>query len=273
AYELLGQYGSSDVVRAFQSALDHESPLVRRAAVRSVPAESLEQLVEQVAPLLGDPVRTVRIAAALRLLPLDVRALNRTQQSALKSATDEYREQLAMTFDRAGSHVQLSRLAQRSSDVNLAEEELRTAIRIEPYLTGVRSDLAQLLTAAGSHEEEVAQLREEEVKLLQRDIKLLPNSPDIRYRLGLLYYLMDDLNSAESHLAEAHNMELGNYQFLLGLALLQQEQYKRGEEEAFERTIQSLSKLDKLDPRRQDAKHLLQGLIEMQKEREQSGED
>ncbi len=270
AIALLGQYGSPDVAGMLRAALDDPSPSVRQSAVQSLPADSPQELLRLVAPLLRDRVRTVRIAAAVRLLPLDPKQLTPNQAETLALATDEYREQLAMASDHAESHRQLALLARRDHDASKGVEELRLAIGLAPYLTNMRAELALLLTEIGGHDEEVEQLRREETKLLLRDIQMLPDNPAPRYRLGLLYYLLEDLENAETWLAQACEMRPQSYPFALGLALLQQERYKRGEDSALERAVESIKKLDALHPQSPDAKNLLRELIQLQKIRDEA---
>ena len=275
--QLLSQYRSREARTAIENALNSPHAIVRDAAVSNLPADDPQELIKAAAPLLNDPVRSVRIAAAIRLLSAPRSLLDKDQQKDLAAAIAEFKEQLHMADERAAAHIQLSQLARSEGNAATGAEELRTAIRLEPYLTGSRSELAQLLldTASDPAEvaEEVEQLRREEIEMLKRDIALVPGSGEIRYRLGLLYYLVGDLDDAERRLSEASDLEPRSYQFMLGLALLQQEQYNRGETKAFDRAVETLKQLFELDPNSPDAKNIFRAMMQLRQAREAENSD
>ena len=268
---LLSQYRSPEAAAVLRDGLTSSDWLVRRAAASNLPITSPAQALDVLAPLLSDPVRAVRIATAIRLLDLPSESLDKRTQDKLVSAVDEFKEQLRMANERAAAHLQLAQIAGRQSDMPRMIDELRTAIRLEPYLSGPRSELALILSQGAANDprvaDEVQELRSEEIKLLERDIALVPGSGEIRYRLGMLHYLVNDLASAEQRLAEAHQLEPRNYQFALALALLQQERYSRGEAEAFDRAVATLKSLNELDPQSPDAENILRALVQLRQSR------
>ena len=67
--------------------------------------------------------------------------------------------------------------------------------------------------------EEAHQLRREELDLLARDARLLPDNASIQYRYGLSLYLHGDQQKAEAALRAACRLEPDNDQFLYGLVL------------------------------------------------------
>ncbi len=273
--QLLSQYPSPEARTTIEDALASPYAVVRQAAVANFPAGTPRQLVEAAVPMLSDPVRSVRIAAAVRLLAFAPGNLENDVQEKLDAAVAEFKEQLHMADDRAAAHIQLAQLARRQGDATTSAEELRTAIRLESYLSGPRSELAQLLTEASrdpaSVADEVKELRGQEIELLKRDIGLVPGSGEIRYRLGLMYYLVGDLPNAEQRLAEAQELEPRNYQFALGLALLQQEQFNRGEQAAFDRAVETLKQLNQLNPSSPDAENILRDLMQARAARQGGG--
>jgi hypothetical protein len=68
AVSLLPTYPTMESERLRGQSLTDASPAVRAAAVRSLTPESAAQLLQDVKPLLEDPVRVVRMAAATRLV-------------------------------------------------------------------------------------------------------------------------------------------------------------------------------------------------------------
>lgn len=266
--ELLGQFATPEAEKTLVECLVSPDAMVRQAAVTAVPITEPKHVNSRLLVMLDDPVRTVRIAAAQRLLELPPQAFPKGIPPALSAVVEEFKEQLHMTDERAASHIQLSQLAMWSGNVALAIQELDTAMRLESYLTGTRSELAQLLSATPGNEERVRTLREEEAELLKRDIELLPQSGEVRYRLGMVHYLLDDLDESEKRLTEACELEPQNFMFWLGLAYLQQEQYNRGEDGAFDRALVTLKKLKELDRDRDDADRILRELVQVRTERE-----
>ncbi len=122
----------------------------------------------------------------------------------------------------------------------------RTAMRVEPRMTGPRSNLAALLDRLGEREmqrsaddrseaqvlqmqQEAAQLRREELELLARDARLLPRNAAIQYRYGLSLYLNGEQQAAEQALQAACQLEPDNDQFLYALVLFF-DKYERYEE-------------------------------------------
>jgi Flp pilus assembly protein TadD len=249
AVALLGQYETEEARLAVAKMLRHANPLVRVAAVRVASGQSLpeilaslgelpqeqntrqavlqslqekptRQLVELLAPLLSDPVRAVRIAAARRLAGLPPRLFAADQYDALTAAIGEYREAQLLANDRAGSHLNLGNLYQQMGDLKRAVRAFKTAIHLEPYLTGARSNLASLYEQAGEDAELIKQLRAEELALLARDARLLPNNAGVRHRYGLTLYLLDQLEQAETELTRACELAPDNTDFRMVLTLL-----------------------------------------------------
>ena len=117
-----------------------------------------------------------------------------------------------------------------------AEQAYRTAIRVEPGMTGPRSNLAALLDrrleeetrrASGGPptprmtelQRELEELRGRETELLARDARLLPESAGLQYRYGLALYLTGDHAAAERALREACRLDPENDQFLQAMVL------------------------------------------------------
>lgn len=265
--ELLARYDSTVAVDTLRSNLSSPYAVVRQAAAANISPSDPQQLATDLMPLLTDSVRSVRIAAALRLADIPPQYFRDGVPDALTEALAEYRMQLEMASERAIAHLQLSQLARREGKTDKSLEEIRTAIRLEPYLTGPRSELALMLTQTEGSEAEIKQLREEEAELLERDIQLVPGNGEIRYRLGLLRYLLGDLPAAERRLAEATQLEPRNYQFHLGLALLQQARYKMGEDKAFDRAVKTLKQLAELSPDRPDAENIFREMLAERQQR------
>ncbi|MCC6494447.1 MAG: tetratricopeptide repeat protein [Pirellulales bacterium] len=272
--ELLANYPGPESQRLRIDALKHANPLVRAAAVRSFAAHfsdldnqikrlrepartdstasialgqllrSLAQLVQQVAPKLDDGVRSVRLAAASALASSADEIQKLGFRNALEKAIAEYRAAQSLHLDRAQSNRNLGALDVRLGQEAAAIQSFRTAIRQEPYLTGPRTELAQLLAEVladpaqrdvvqqvGASEDEVQRLREQEVDLLERDYHLLPQDASPRFQRGRLLYLLGRIDEARQALARACRLAPDNYEYWMWLALICEKQ-QRWEEAA-----------------------------------------
>src|SRR5690606_13279922 len=107
---------------------------------------------------------------------------------------------------------------------NEAVQAFQNAIRVEPYLAGARSNLASLYEQGGYNADEVRRRREEEVKLLARDAKLLPDNATAQYRYALTLYLLGREAEAATALERAVELEPTSYDFRLMLTLLYEKQ-------------------------------------------------
>ncbi len=93
-----------------------------------------------------------------------------------------------------------------------AIQAYETAIGVEPLMTGARSNLAGLLERLAGQEQgprgaammqQAAQLRAEELPLLERDANLAPDNASIQYRYGLALYLAGQMEEAMGRLEKA----------------------------------------------------------------------
>jgi tetratricopeptide (TPR) repeat protein len=183
--------------------------------------------------MLKDSVRSVRTEAARILADAGAGALNAENAQLRDASLKEYKQGLTQHSDLAMSHMGLALLAERQQDFAAAVASYKTAIDVQPDVTGPRSNLAALYESlagnvpAGSQRAsnaraEVARLRSEELKLLERDALLVPDSGLIQYRYGLALYLAGDLEKSKLALQKACEVEPESEQFRVGLTLLLQ---------------------------------------------------
>ncbi len=226
AIELLAGYGNSDSDRLCREAIKDTSPLVRMAAIRAMSPESLERFTSEVAEALSDPVRLVRLAAVRRLAEHRGQLIGSAVRTAFDEALVEYRQAQGVTLDRAASHMNLATLSLALEESTAAIKSLQTAIQLEPYLSGVRDQLAQLLESTDGDPEQIRQLRIREVELLERDSKLLPDNPLPLYRRGMLLYLLERYDEARIAMEKACQVAPNSYESWLALALLCEKQQR-----------------------------------------------
>jgi tetratricopeptide (TPR) repeat protein len=195
ALSLLGRYPGEPAARAVETALADPEPLLRHTAVNSVAASSHEELVELVAPLLLDPMKAVRMQAAVILADAPDDLLKPYQREALADALREYREAMAHSLDFAFAGHNLGNLAARLGDAAEAERYYRMAITIDELFIPAQANLAVILNAQGRNQEAEV--------LLRSALEVDPEQHEIAYSLGLLLAEMGQYHEAESFLAQA----------------------------------------------------------------------
>jgi tetratricopeptide (TPR) repeat protein len=269
AIDLLANYPSEASETARREALEDSDPLVRLSAVRGLTGRTSESVISGLAGRLSDSNRVIRIAAAARLAHMPLQQLTDDQQRALERAMLEFRASQELSLDHAGGHLALASLDRQYGRVEQAMERLRTAIRLEPYLAGARAELASLLQDLGGDEAEIRRLREKEVELIERDTKLSPDNAAIFYQLGMLRFLLDQHEEAQSALVSACRIAPRNYEYLMALALLHERRYElTGDEKQLTSAVQSLKKLHELEPDDPRAEQILARLLATQRGRQ-----
>jgi len=195
ALSLLPNYPSAETTAEYARALADEDALVRYTAVNIAGAETGQQLVELLAPLLFDPIRSVRIMAASRLADAPADLLKPYQRDALAEGLKEYEESMAYSLDFSFAGFNLGNLHARLGDAAKAELNYRTAIDIDGLFIPARANLAILLNSLGRNDEAEVQLR--------AALDAEPEAYELAYSLGLLLGEMGRYEEAAKYLAIA----------------------------------------------------------------------
>jgi tetratricopeptide (TPR) repeat protein len=170
-------------------------------------------VLEWLAPLLSDPVRAVRIAAARQLATVPVSLFLERQRELLDRGLEEFEQAQLASADRGGAHLVLSSLYQDLGDPDSAAKSLRTAIRLEPYLPHARRNLAVLLEQQDGDPVEIHKLREDEAEVLLKNVAMLPNNAELRADAAMALYSLDRLNEATAELEQACRIAPEQYFF------------------------------------------------------------
>lgn len=206
AVTLLGQryyhpMVENEVSEVLVESLQDEQPLVRFAAVRALEPsprapEAPIRIAKQIAPLVNDPLRAVRMEAARVLTAWPDFAIGKDLMEPFRAALNEFREGLKAQGDQAGAHLGLGMVAANLGKFSQAEEHYRTALDLDPQHQVARLQLAILYQREGENDKAEAVLRE--------GVKQLPNGADAHYDLGLfLAENPERLAEAEEPLAAA----------------------------------------------------------------------
>jgi tetratricopeptide (TPR) repeat protein len=160
------------------AGLKDGDPMVRRAAVSALENADPALRVELLAPLLDDPVRTVRMEAARALAGAPKDRLTDAQRTALDRGLAEYVAAEQFSADRPESHLNLGLLYATQRRLPEAEAALRAALEVDPRFAPASVNLADLYRATGRDAEGE--------RVLQGALKQDPRSAAAHHALGLL---------------------------------------------------------------------------------------
>ncbi len=177
AASLVGQNAFSGSRDALSRALADSDPLVRSGALESARAFEPSERLALVAPLLRDPILTIRIDAARALAPVPKESMRPQERADFEAALAEYERSLAIDADRAEAHLALAELAIDLGDLPRAEREYRIAQELVPALAGTYANLADLYRRQGNEAEAEATLR--------RGLAAAPEDAGLHHALGL----------------------------------------------------------------------------------------
>ncbi len=210
---------------------------VRAAAAASLEPLEASQRVPALAPLLKDPVRAVRIAAARSLTSLPADQFDTPTRAAYDAALAEYIAAQSVALDMPGNQLNLAVVHGLTGRDDLAEAHYLKALAIDPDFTPARANLAQFYSARSRHADAERVLREG----LQR----LPQLGELQYSLGLLLAEEQRLPEAAQALAKAAQLlpQRARVQYNYGLAL-----QRLGQAKPAEAALLQAQRIDPADP-------------------------
>ena len=252
ALSLLRGYPGEASERAFAVAVQDDDALIRFMAAQSVNAATAEQFVDLLAPLLVDPVQSVRGEAASRLARVPPDVLQPYQRQDLDVALAEYTAAMERSLDFAASGHNLGNLYSALAEPARAETYYRMALEVDDRFFPAAMNLAVLLSQTGrsaeaetvvrgvlEHDPEHTQAAyslgllvaeagrlEEAVPYLEIAANGRPMISRAAYNLGLVQQQLGRPDEAEAALRQAVEAEPDNLDYLYGLA---DHYVKRGE--------------------------------------------
>jgi predicted CXXCH cytochrome family protein len=195
ALSLLPGYPSAESTAAFARALMDPDPLVRYTAVGHASAATARQFVDLLAPLLFDPIGSVRVTAASRLAGAPPEFLQPYQQEALTKGLEDFEQAMVYSLDFPFGGLNLGNLYTQLGDAGKAELYYRAAIEVDDQAVPALANLAVILNGQGRNQEAEA--------LLRQAVAVEPEVPDLAYSLGLLLAEVGKYEEAERYLAFA----------------------------------------------------------------------
>lgn len=221
AVEILGRTPDRASLALVLDGLNSESALIRLAAVDSLESLHPRDRLRIAFPLLDDPVRAVRLAAARVLAPVPPDALPPPQGRVLADTFEAYVRSGRATADRPESLMTLGNFSMQRGDVAEAERLLRTAIDRHPSFAPAYVNLADVYRATGRDDEGE--------KLLERGLEVVPDDAALAHALGLLHVRQQRYPDAQQRLARAAALAPDNPRYGYVHALALQQAGKAGE--------------------------------------------
>ena len=250
AISYLSAYQSTKAHEAVKKALNDPDPLLRHAAAENYMAADSVTLFKNLVPLLNDPIKSVRMEAANRLITFPQSKFNKIQFDALQKAADEYRFSQEYVADFPSGRYNLGNYYSKRNDLAKAEENYKEAIAIDNLFFPAKTNLAMIYYQQGKLDQAEALFRDlvtnhseatdgyyylallyaeqqkfpEAIALLESATQKTDGNPRIYYNLGLLYQMIGKNAECESALVKGLSRDAGNYDILYALFVFHSKQ-------------------------------------------------
>lgn len=270
ALDLLSHYGQASITASIEG-LRNTDPAIRRAAITGLEKLSNSERLAQVAPLLVDPIRAVRIEAARVLSSVPIDLFNTDQRTNFNSALDELISAQKNSLDMPGSNLNLGVLNENRGHLEQAETYYLNALHIDPDFTPARLNLARIYSNSNRMADAERILRDgikrnvvqgelhyslglllaedkrlsEAVESLGQAAQLLPTRARVQYNYALALQQLGQRQEAEQALLSSQHLEPNNPAFIYALAVFY------SQDEAWSKAEIWANKLEELNP--QDA--------------------
>ncbi|WP_053975573.1 tetratricopeptide repeat protein [Mangrovimonas xylaniphaga] len=235
----LSNYGTmaltSKELEQLKAFLKDSSALVRNEAVTALTQIGDTTSIKEVAKLLTDSVRVVRITSAKYL---DIYGHGTSQLDGFAGAHKEFEEFQEMNSDFSLGQVQIAEHHYFKKDVEKAIAAYQKAISFDSYNNNARNNLALLYYQNGDFENAA--------KYYKDILEFEPNNSYPYYMLGLLYNEMGQDEMSLKYLGEACQKEPFNLRAYYNYAL------KLQEAKNFKLSSQVLDKALQYDPNNTD---------------------
>jgi Flp pilus assembly protein TadD len=166
-----------EAVSAALTGLSNSDPMVRIAALDVFETLPVQQIWAIASPLLNDPVRGVRIRAAMALASLPAIMQPTHDRGAFESAAQEFVAAQTLNADRPEARTYLGVFYLRSGRVADAEAQYRAALKLSPQFAPAIANLADLLRQTNRDSAALAILRD--------SVLAAPTNPVLLHTLGL----------------------------------------------------------------------------------------
>lgn len=159
ALDELARFPARATDAALEAGVADADPLVRVAALGALQGREPAVRWRLASPLLEDPVRAVRLAAARMLADVPPARLPEPERKRLAAALAAHETELLLQADRPEGRANLATLRLAQGDRAAAARELRAGLAMEPGASALAVNLADLYRMEGRDAEAEATLR------------------------------------------------------------------------------------------------------------------
>jgi len=222
ALSLLRDYPSPANEETFARALASPEALLRHTALTAMGQTSDEMILKQIAPKLYDPVKAVRIEAALKLAQVPEQKIRQQDKDAFRKTIAEYQKAMEYNSDFAAQRYNLGNLARIQRNSDEAIQFYQAAIAIDDQFVPAKVNLAMEYNRTGQNEKAE--------KLFREVVAAHPQMYDITYSLGLLLAEMHKYEEAADYLGKAADgmPDYSRARYNQALALLKLKKWQEG---------------------------------------------
>ncbi|MEO8739243.1 MAG: tetratricopeptide repeat protein [Casimicrobiaceae bacterium] len=213
ALERLRTSPTSTMAAAASSGARSANPLQRLAAVRLAATLPPNERPAIAGPLLGDPLRAIRIEAASALVGIPEDQLSPEQRPALRRATDEYIAAQKYNADRPEARTNLGTFYSQQRRYDDAQAEFLTARTLDPRYVPAYVNSADAYRQRGRDDDAMRVLRE--------GIAQVPASAPLHHALGLAFARQQQRDAALPELSRAAQLapDSARYTYVYAVAL------------------------------------------------------
>jgi tetratricopeptide (TPR) repeat protein len=197
---------------AARSAGRDADPLVRLGALQAAALLPSPDRIAIAAPLLDDPLRSIRVEAAA-LLADQQAALGDTRRAAWTRAAEEYMAVQRFNADRPESRVALADFLSRTGSHDAAQAEFDAALNADPGFVPAYLNGAEALRAQGREADALQRLR--------MGVEKLPGEGALHHALGLAQVRAGQADAALRSLSRAAQLapQVARYVYVEAVAL------------------------------------------------------
>jgi predicted CXXCH cytochrome family protein len=208
-------------VAAVQRGIGDRDAMVRLAAVSALANVDPRLRARLLLPLVGDPVRAVRLEAARVLAPVPTLDLPQAQRAQLEAAFAEYESAQSGLLDRPEGLVTLANFYRDRGRLPEAEARFQDVTRLYPSFAPAYANLADLLRQ---------QSRDEDgERVLKQGMAVMPGSAELQHAYGLLLIRQKKYREAVAALGKAADLAPNDARFAYVYAVALQDSGRPGE--------------------------------------------